>query len=128
MKRALQTTLLLVLAAVVLACASRGGGPTLQLQQGVDPEYPQQAREAGVEGWVSLVYDVAADGSVSDVEVVAAEPEGVFDTAALEAVRRWRYRPLTEPVENVGSTLRFKLGEAYRGHERPVDTESEQQH
>ena len=40
---------------------------------------------------VSLL--VAADGSVERAKVVAAEPPGVFDAAALDAVRAWRFEP-----------------------------------
>ena len=65
-------------------------------------------------------YRVSAEGEVRDPRVVRAEPPGVFDQAALAAVRTWRYRPHRpdgEAVEvpGVRSTLRFRLGEAYEG-------------
>ena len=37
---------------------------------------------------------VRKDGSLGDVTVVGAEPVGVFEQSALDAVRRWRYQPI----------------------------------
>jgi protein TonB len=59
------------------------------------PTYPPRARAEGVEGSVTVSLLVAADGSVEQAKVVRAEPAGVFDAAALEAVRAWRFEPAT---------------------------------
>ncbi len=79
----------------------------------VAPEYPVRARERGVEGWVDLEYTVATDGATRDVAVRGAEPAGVFDRAAIQAVERWRYEPrvLNGSVveQRVEARLRFKL-------------------
>jgi TonB family protein len=57
----------------------------------VQPEYPQLAREAGVDGKVVLAVLVGADGRVRDVKVVKSIP--MLDAAAVYAVWRWRFRP-----------------------------------
>lgn len=80
------------------------------------PQYPAHLRGRNVEGWVRVRFTVAADGTVKDARVVAAAPENAFDSAALAAVARWRYRPRVEagtPVERVGleTILRFELEE-----------------
>lgn len=72
------------------------------------PRYPRRALEREREGTVRVRLTIAPDGSVSEAVVVAAEPPGLFDAAALEAVRRWRYHPpgrllVTEAV------IEFKL-------------------
>lgn len=111
------------LAAWLLAgCAGFMGGdqPVLDLVEGAQPVYPEVAKEAGIEGEVTLLYTVTESGRVDDVRVVESEPPGTFDDAALAAVRTWRYRPLRrggEPLvlENVRSTLTFRLAEAYEG-------------
>lgn len=117
-----RAALLAVALLLLSACAGLGGDrePVLELIEGAQPRYPQAARDAGLEGDVTLVYTVTASGQVTDVSVLEADPPEVFDAAALEAVRTWRYRPLRrggEPVDldNVVSTLRFRLGEAYQG-------------
>ncbi len=54
-------------------------------------------------------FSVTRSGSVSNVRVVSAEPKGVFEQAALSAVKRWRYP--AQPVERHGirSRIRFQL-------------------
>lgn len=58
----------------------------------VEPSYPQSARRAGLGGRVTLRAVIAEDGSVESVEVFAST-NPLFDDAAVEAVRKWRYRP-----------------------------------
>ena len=53
--------------------------------------YPGSALRAGVEGEVVVEFAVAHDGSVSGARVVASEPPGTFDAAALRAVKNTRY-------------------------------------
>jgi TonB family protein len=75
---------------------------TLKQTRKVDPEYPTQARERGTAGWVDVEFTVRTDGTVSDITVAGAEPAGVFEAAALSAVRKWRYEPVQrngQPVE-----------------------------
>lgn len=59
----------------------------------VPPEYPARAAQRGIGGWVLLSFTVTASGSVEDIVVVDAEPEGVFDRAATRAAKRFKYRP-----------------------------------
>ena len=57
------------------------------------PDYPDDARRKGTEGWVRLEFTVNERGQVRDIVVVAAEPSGVFEDAASAALARWRFRP-----------------------------------
>jgi protein TonB len=58
---------------------------------GVEPEYPESARIARLQGKVILEVIVGRDGSVEGVRVLRSIP--LLDAAAVEAVRQWRYRP-----------------------------------
>lgn len=100
--------------ALVAGCAS--GPRPLQLLAGADPAYPAAAQAAGIEGQVTVSYDVTPAGRVANAVVVAADPSGVFEEAALAAVRSWRFRPATEPglpsvIPRQVSVLRFRLGD-----------------
>lgn len=79
------------------------------------PTYPARARERGTEGWVDLEFTVTRDGTTQDAVVRGAEPAGIFDRAALDAVKRWRYEPRVvggNVVEQrVEARLRFRLAE-----------------
>jgi protein TonB len=57
----------------------------------VVPEYPEDARRAGVQGTAVLNAVVSAEGKVTEVQVVSG-PEALT-LAASNAVRGWRYEP-----------------------------------
>ena len=77
------------------------------------PTYPRIAQRQGIEGFVTLRLRIGADGRVEDAVVVKAEPPGVFDDAALQTARRYRFTPARRGTEAVASTLqqtiRFEL-------------------
>ncbi len=62
----------------------------------VVPIYPRAAREQKIEGHVIVEFTVASDGSTADLTVVESVPPDIFDRAALEAVRRFKYKPRVE--------------------------------
>ena len=62
----------------------------------VAPKYPRAAQRRGDSGWVDIVFTVGVDGAVSNVEVRKADPEGVFDSAAIRAVEKWKFEPVSE--------------------------------
>lgn len=55
------------------------------------PEYPPAAQARGARGHVDVEFTVTPAGAVESPRVVAAEPSGLFDSAALAAVARRRY-------------------------------------
>jgi protein TonB len=62
---------------------------------------------------VTLEFTVTTTGELRDVHVVEATPPGVFDLAAVSAVRRWRYAPMlvngTAVEVPVRTRMRFEL-------------------
>ena len=59
----------------------------------VQPQYPRRALERGTEGSVVVEFTVSKNGTVEDAHVIAAEPEGLFDRAALAAIAKFKYKP-----------------------------------
>jgi TonB family protein len=72
------------------------------------PQYPQRALEAEREGVVRLRITIGPDGSVKDAVVVSARPSGWFESAALNAVRQWRYQPSGRTI-STEVEMEFKL-------------------
>ena len=56
------------------------------------PTYPSRALDREQEGVVELRLLVDENGVVRKVQVLDADPPGVFEQAATDAVWRWRYR------------------------------------
>ncbi len=82
----------------------------------IPPFYPVRAETRGIEGWVRVRFTISPNGSVRDARVVAAEPEGEFEEAALTAIERWRYNPRVVngvAVDRVGveTLIEFRLSE-----------------
>ena len=79
------------------------------------PVYPRAALEDNVSGEVRVRITVDAKGKVTDTVILESAPAGVFDDAALAAVRRWRFKPAEvdgQPVEtSTIQSLLFKPGD-----------------
>ena len=57
------------------------------------PRYPRNALRAGIEGTVQVQVDVGPDGVPTSVALAAGSGNRELDRAAMDAVRRWRFRP-----------------------------------
>jgi protein TonB len=80
----------------------------------IEPEYPMRARQRGIEGWVVIEFTISEAGTVKDAVVVSAHPGTIFNRAALQAVRKWKYNPKIQDgaaVERPGQkvTLEFTM-------------------
>jgi len=76
----------------------------------IPPEFPSAAKGVRTSGTVVIEAVIAKDGHIRDARLGAGAT--VFEGAALEAVRRWRYRPYLlngEPVE-VETTINLVFG------------------
>lgn len=78
-----------------------------------EPNYPSRAKRARIEGWVNVAFTITLDGKVVDIEVIAAQPEGVFENSTLNALKGWRFKPQIlagKPQERrVVQTIQFEL-------------------
>jgi len=57
------------------------------------PVYPSGAMSKNITGRVRFKMLVDQDGMVKTVEILEADPEGVFEEATTNAVRQWRFQP-----------------------------------
>lgn len=57
------------------------------------PAYPYQAKRLNLSGEVRVKFLVTRDGTVSQVEIISAEPKQIFNKSVIRAVSSWRFRP-----------------------------------
>lgn len=60
------------------------------------PRYPSRALSRGIEGWVLLEFAIDQIGQAMDPIVIDSDPKGTFDRSAINAVKKWKYRPMVE--------------------------------
>ena len=102
-------------------CSSLLSSPVFRVGGGVsaphplstpDPEYSDEAREAGYQGSCDLRVIVGTDGKIHDIKVVRSVGHGL-DQKAMEAVEQWKFSPamLTgRPVAvEISVTVNFRV-------------------
>lgn len=79
------------------------------------PRYPRIARSRGYQGRTILEIFVLPDGTVDHVRIKQSSGHDILDRAALEAVKRWRFRPAKRNGRPISATLvvpvTFRLNE-----------------
>jgi protein TonB len=79
----------------------------------IPPQYPRMASRRGIEGVVTVSFTITKDGQVRDPIVISAKPENIFDSAALKAILKWKFKPKVvdgQPVERQATQeIEFKL-------------------
>jgi len=68
------------------------------------PVYPKEAREKGISGGVTLEVTTDIHGKVKNVEVKRSIP--MLDQAAIDAVRKWEYKP--KLINGIPRAITFK--------------------
>ena len=96
----------------VQADVDLGGGLALESSDGeylpivkVAPVYPRRALSRVIEGYVIVEFIVTKQGTVREPKVITAEPQSIFDRAALDAALKFKYKPRVvngEAVEVAG--------------------------
>jgi TonB family protein len=75
----------------------------------VEPVYPAKAMENKIAGWVDLEFLLLRDGSVSSIQILDAQPGGVFEDAARKSVTKWRFAPVERDGSAVEQRVRMRL-------------------
>ena len=74
----------------------------------IPPTYPPELRKAKIEGLVTLVFVLSEEGRAEDPRVEnSSRPE--FEKPALEAIRKWRFRPGIKDGQSVRTFIRLPM-------------------
>lgn len=81
----------------------------------VPAKYPRRAEERGISGWVDVLFTISPTGETTDIVVHGADPENIFDRAAIEAVEQWEFQPVEYRgrviSQRAGAKLVFRLAD-----------------
>lgn len=88
---------------------SENASSRLRVVHRVQPIYPRRALQRRTEGYVTLQANVLANGRVADVRVANSRPKRVFDRAAINALKQWRFDNTTGRTQSTTQTIRFSL-------------------
>jgi protein TonB len=75
----------------------------------VRPHYPREAQERRIQGDVILQATIDTNGNVANLKALQGDP--ILVEAAVNAVKKWKYRPYVlkgEPVE-VATTIKIRF-------------------
>jgi protein TonB len=73
------------------------------------PRYPPEALRRSIGGTVRVRAVVAPDGSVERMEVAESSGNRFLDRAAMEAVRRWTFKPAVRGGQAVSAEVILPL-------------------
>ena len=80
----------------------------------IPPIYPRRAANRRIQGWVKIEFTITTEGLVKDPVVVQSMPNNIFNSAALKAIKRWKFKPYIVEgqayEQRAAQTLEFKLG------------------
>jgi len=79
--------------AAVSGGGSRSGIAAPGILSKVDPSYPSDARQAGLEGTAVLRVQILANGRPGEISVSRSTGHSSLDAAAVAAVAKWRFVP-----------------------------------
>jgi protein TonB len=77
--------------------------------QVVSPTYPQSAQARGIEGYVILEVLISERGQVVEAKVLSAEPQGLFEQVAIEAIKKWSFEPGLQDGKTATSRIKQKV-------------------
>lgn len=79
-----------------------------------EPNYPEKARQAGVEGTVVLNIEILENGHAGQVSIYQSSGSELLDDAAAAAVQRWRFVPAKVRGTNQSIACQTTLPVAFR--------------
>jgi TonB family protein len=71
----------------------------------VPPKYPPEALRLNETGTVVVRVEVDAEGKPSDVSVLRSSRSRALDRAAMQAAKKWRFRPAQRDGRAVSGTV-----------------------
>lgn len=72
------------------------------------PLIPKLAYDNRLDGWVLVAFKVTNQGIVDSLQIMDAQPKGIFEEYAISAVSSWRYEPFNGKEKYLSQKIEFK--------------------
>ena len=83
-------------------------GPLVAIVR-VQPTYPAAQSSRGIEGYVTVMFDVLPDGTVSNIVVLESSSRG-FERSAIQAASRFRYKArVVDGIPQTSTGVRYRF-------------------
>ncbi len=83
--------------------------PELSKPENCRDDYPFFARIFGDEGATELSFQVLADGTVSTIKIAKTSGSDRLDSAAVDCVAKWHYRPAVKDGQLIDTPMTVKV-------------------
>lgn len=74
-----------------------------------EPLFPENAKKKNITGFVRLLITIDQNATVKSIDIIEANPEGYFETAAIEAVKSWKFAAAFQNGSPVESSMKRKI-------------------
>lgn len=81
----------------------------VQVISSTEPVFPEQAKRKNLTGFVRLLITVDQSANVKSVEVIESNPEGIFENAAIDSIRNWKFAAAYQNGSPVEASLKRKI-------------------
>jgi TonB family protein len=73
----------------------------------VAPRVPNKAAMNKIPGYVRMEFDISEHGKPVHINVVESFPNDLFNTVAISALKKWRYKPKASQCKSVQLDFKF---------------------
>ncbi|WKD48523.1 energy transducer TonB [Microbulbifer spongiae] len=71
--------------------------------------YPRLALDQNIEGYVIVKFDVHQNGDPINLKVVEAMPENIFEEAAIQSAKNYKYESSNQGFKDMSTKIFFKI-------------------
>lgn len=81
----------------------------VQILSKTEPQFPDAAKRKNITGYVRLLITIDQSSAIKSIDVLEANPEGYFETAAMDAVKDWKFAAAYQNGNPVESTIKRRI-------------------
>jgi len=80
-----------------------------QILSKTEPQFPDAAKRKNITGYVRLQITIDQSSAIKSIDVLEASPEGYFETAAMDAVKNWKFAAAYQNGNPVEATIKRRI-------------------